>query len=101
MDFLEAFVVKNDRISDEIKMELLSKRGMLSYDFMGELMSLENIDHLGQIHEKLSDADFERIKSSQKAMKKIIDLKQFVEQMEDSEEREEIQELLQEFDSNS
>jgi hypothetical protein len=41
MDFLENFVVKNDRIPEDMKIELLEKDSMLVYDFVGELMSLE------------------------------------------------------------
>lgn len=106
MDFLEAFIVKNDRISDEVKSELFEKKGMLAYDFMGELMGIvytrmqdgvsngeinsTNIEHLKIIHEKLDDSDIQRIKSSQNAIGKIEKLKEFLEENENSDEQEDI-----------
>ena len=71
---------------------------MLVYDFMGELMSLENLEHLREVHTKLSERDFSRIKSSERAMKKIEELREFIDGMEDSEEQEEINELIREFE---
>ena len=41
MDFLESFVVKNDRIPEDMKIDLFEKDNMLVYDFVGELLSLE------------------------------------------------------------
>lgn len=98
MDFLEAFIVKNDRISDDIKAELFEESSMIVYDFMGELMSLENIAHLRELHSKLDENDFAKIKSSKKAMEKIKELREFVENMDNSEEQEEIEHLLGEFE---
>ena len=110
MDFLESFIVKNERINDEVKTELFERKAMLAYDFIGELMGLvynriqdetsntredsTNVEHLKSIHERLDQNDFERIKSSKKAMNKINELKQFLENMNDSDEQEDIQELI-------
>lgn len=38
MDFLEAFIVKNERIPEEMKADLFERQEMLVYDFVGELM---------------------------------------------------------------
>jgi len=42
MDFLEAFIIKNERISDDLKVSLFDRQEMIVYDFVGELMCLEN-----------------------------------------------------------
>lgn len=98
MDFLESFIVKNDRIWEEVKAELFEGKEMLVYDFMGELMSLENLEHLKEVHGKMTQENFDRIKSSEKAMKKIEELKDYLEEMDDSDEREDIEELIKEFE---
>lgn len=97
MDFLEAFIIKNERIPDDMKFDLFKQKGMLVYDFMGELLSLENTELIREIHEQLEAADFDRIKSGPKAMQKIEELKKYVEKMDNSEEQEEIEELLEGF----
>lgn len=38
MDFLEAFVIKNERIPEEMKTDLFDREEMMVYDFVGELM---------------------------------------------------------------
>lgn len=95
MDFLENFVVKNERIPDDMKTELLEKKSLLVYDFVGELMSLENIAILKEMHDRLEPEDFERIKSSTKAMEKIEELRAEVNKMSDSELQEDIEDLLE------
>lgn len=97
MDFLEAFIIKNERIPDDMKFDLFKQDGMLVYDFMGELLSLENLQLIKSIHEQLEPVDFDRIKSGPKAMQKIDKLKEYVEKMDNSEDQEEIEDLLEGF----
>lgn len=44
MDFLEAFIIKNERIPEELKVDIFEQQEMIVYDFVGELMCLENKD---------------------------------------------------------
>lgn len=119
MNFLEAFIIKNEKIPDDTKVELFSQKELLVYDFMGELTSLGsgtnnfNNDnssnqersgddkyfhpHIRHLYDKLTKADIERIKSSKVAMKKLEELRKTVDEMEDSAEQDELFEMLDEF----
>eukprot|EP00343_Euplotes_focardii_P004814 CAMPEP_0205809622 /NCGR_PEP_ID=MMETSP0205-20121125/13876_1 /ASSEMBLY_ACC=CAM_ASM_000278 /TAXON_ID=36767 /ORGANISM="Euplotes focardii, Strain TN1" /LENGTH=269 /DNA_ID=CAMNT_0053087085 /DNA_START=377 /DNA_END=1183 /DNA_ORIENTATION=+ len=96
MDFLEPFIIKNERIPEEMKVDLFDRQNMIVYDFVGELMCLENkeasVADNSKYKEKLREEDYERIRSSEKAMAKISELKKYVSYIEDSDEQEEIYE---------
>jgi hypothetical protein len=98
MDFLEIFVIKNDRVADEVKTELFHKKKALNiYDFVGELMWLEDSETWLKFYEKLSPEDLDRVKNNEKAMAKIKELKKYVDNIEESEQRDNFLEILGEF----
>jgi preprotein translocase subunit SecA len=57
-----------------------------------------DIKHLKELHGKLTPEDFARIKGSYKAMQKIEELKNEVNNMEDSELQQDIEELLEDLE---
>jgi hypothetical protein len=95
MEFLEEFIINNMEVRELYKARLMETDACQIYDFMGRLLTLENLEELEEMKDQITKLDVEMVIKDPESKTRIEDLKKNAERhVSNPEELENLREIL-------